>query len=169
VDDSNLPVYEPPLWIPHASVGTDDDRLADNTDDFLAVVGSSPLRDLVRGIPRAPGYFAPRLVGIWSRFPYLHNGSVPSLAALLEDPARRPRAFSLGEAGETHRFDRARVGLTIPDPGSREERRLHRRAQRGARDIYDVGRVGQSNRGHPFGTGLHADAKLDLIEYLKSL
>lgn len=31
--------------------------------------------------------------------PYLHNGSVPTLAALLEPPARRPARFSLGRAG----------------------------------------------------------------------
>ncbi|HEY6477174.1 MAG TPA: hypothetical protein VI456_11380, partial [Polyangia bacterium] len=39
------------------------------------------------------------LVGLVASAPYLHNGSVPSLRALLDPPARRPRTFSLGNAG----------------------------------------------------------------------
>ncbi len=39
------------------------------------------------------------LVGLAASAPYLHNGSVPTLAALLEPAARRPRSFALGNAG----------------------------------------------------------------------
>ncbi len=39
------------------------------------------------------------LVGLAASAPYLHNGSVPTLAALLEPPARRPKTFPLGRAG----------------------------------------------------------------------
>jgi hypothetical protein len=39
------------------------------------------------------------LLGVFATAPYLHNGSVPTLAALLEPTARRPRSFSLGRAG----------------------------------------------------------------------
>ena len=39
------------------------------------------------------------LTAIASTAPYLHNGSVPTLAALLEPAARRPRTFALGQAG----------------------------------------------------------------------
>ena len=39
------------------------------------------------------------LVGLAATAPYLHNGSVPSLRALLEPPAKRPVTFPLGEAG----------------------------------------------------------------------
>ena len=39
------------------------------------------------------------LVGLHASAPYLHNGSVPSLRALLDPPARRPLTFPLGKAG----------------------------------------------------------------------
>ena len=39
------------------------------------------------------------LVGLAASAPYLHNGSVPSLRALLEPPSRRPLTFPLGTAG----------------------------------------------------------------------
>ena len=45
------------------------------------------------------------LVGLAASAPYLHNGSVPSLRALLEPPSRRPASFPLGKAGfvfDTH-------------------------------------------------------------------
>ena len=37
--------------------------------------------------------------GIRASAPYLHNGSVPTLRALLEPAARRPVTFPLGDAG----------------------------------------------------------------------
>jgi hypothetical protein len=39
------------------------------------------------------------LVGLAASAPYLHNGSVPSLRALLEPPSKRPVTFPLGKAG----------------------------------------------------------------------
>jgi len=39
------------------------------------------------------------LVGAFATAPYLHNGSVPTLRALLDPPARRPATFPLGAAG----------------------------------------------------------------------
>jgi hypothetical protein len=39
------------------------------------------------------------LVGLAASAPYLHNGSVPTLRALLEPPAKRPKTFPLGGAG----------------------------------------------------------------------
>jgi hypothetical protein len=39
------------------------------------------------------------LVGLEASAPYLHNGSVPTLRALLEPAARRPKTFPLGRAG----------------------------------------------------------------------
>jgi hypothetical protein len=39
------------------------------------------------------------LRGLRATAPYLHNGSVPTLAALLEPDASRPRTFPLGAAG----------------------------------------------------------------------
>ena len=39
------------------------------------------------------------LVGLDASAPYLHNGSVPTLRALLDPAARRPKTFRLGKAG----------------------------------------------------------------------
>jgi hypothetical protein len=39
------------------------------------------------------------LVGLAASAPYLHNGSVPSLRALLDPPSKRPVTFPLGKAG----------------------------------------------------------------------
>ncbi|HEY4395305.1 MAG TPA: hypothetical protein VGP64_14645 [Polyangia bacterium] len=39
------------------------------------------------------------LVGLAASAPYLHNGSVPTLRALLEPPGQRPKTFPLGAAG----------------------------------------------------------------------
>ena len=41
----------------------------------------------------------PPLTGVRATAPYLHNGSVPTLRALLDPPARRPLRFPLGKAG----------------------------------------------------------------------
>jgi hypothetical protein len=39
------------------------------------------------------------LTAVFATAPYLHNGSVPTLSALLEPAARRPKTFPLGKAG----------------------------------------------------------------------
>ena len=39
--------------------------------------------------------------GIWAAAPYLHNGSVPSLAELLTPPAERVKSFKVGSAPTT--------------------------------------------------------------------
>jgi hypothetical protein len=61
-----------------------------------------------RGGARHPlAYKARPLDGIWATAPYLHNGSVPNLYALVSPVAERPAYFTLG-----HReFDPEKVGL----------------------------------------------------------
>ena len=58
------------------------------------------LRDLFMFITRnglttriSDGYRAADLVGLWATAPYLHNGSVPTLDALLRPAAERPATF----------------------------------------------------------------------------
>jgi hypothetical protein len=155
-DRQGLPIYRAPKWIPEEVVGTDPDRLDGNDEHFRHLVAVSPLNDLMKATDHGRGYFAPRLAGIWSRFPYLHNASVPSLAAMLTPPEARPCVFSLEDAGEAWRFDCANVGLTLAPQGSLEERTLLWRAMRGARNVYWASRVGHAHVGHPFGTDLSA-------------
>jgi hypothetical protein len=96
-------------------------------------------------------YRARPLNGIWATGPFLHNGSVPTLADLLKPAGERPAAFAVGD-GE---FDPATVGFVPADPGLAY--RLDTRLE------------GNSNAGHEYGTGLDAARKAALLEYLKSL
>ncbi len=48
------------------------------------------------------------LQGIWATAPYLHNGSVPTLAELLKPPADRVRQFKVGNA-----YDTVNIGLAV--------------------------------------------------------
>ncbi|MGE3974285.1 MAG: hypothetical protein AB7F59_07170 [Bdellovibrionales bacterium] len=156
VDAQGLPLFEEPKWIPISVVGTDSDRLRANTPQFRDLVARNPLNDILQATNLGDGYFAPRLVGIWSRFPYLHNGSVPTIRDLLKEPAQRPQTFSLKEAGELHRFDKLNLGLTSVSSSK-------------DRSQYSTNDIGHSSIGHRYGLSLSEDAKSELIEYLKTL
>ena len=101
------------------------------------------------------GYVAPPLDGIWATAPYLHNGSVPTLADLL-DSTQRPdfweRTFNDAD------FDYEKVGWHYTRP-----------AQGGLKTIYDTTLPGYSNKGHVYGDQLSSEERTDLIEYLKTL
>ncbi|MGE4134050.1 MAG: c-type cytochrome, partial [Bdellovibrionales bacterium] len=105
---------------------------------------------------KTDGYVGGRLDGIWARAPYLHNGSVPTLYALLTND--RPEKFYRGALT----YDREKVGFTWDKnlPGSVE---------------YNTKLDGNSNQGHsdPLYLGKNwknqpEDLK-DLLEYLKTL
>jgi hypothetical protein len=157
---TGAPIFQAPKAIAHEKVGTDPDRLDYVTEDFLAKVRASPLKDLIQLSEYAGKrmYVAPRLHAIWARFPYLHNGSVPTLRDLFESPSLRPKVFSVRDAGEKARFDPVRVGLTPS--------RIPRRKKRW---VYDTLLPGQSNQGHEKGIDLTASEKDNLVEYLKTL
>lgn len=109
---------------------------------------------------RATGaYLSGPLDGIWARAPYLHNGSVPNLAALLLPPQERPKRFFRG----SRRHDTAQMGWISDQPrdGNRELF-LYRTV-----DEKDQPIPGNSNSGHPY--SVPAAQRADLIEYLKTL
>lgn len=168
-DAAGHAVFQAPKFIPWHVVRTDGERLSGVTPLFRELVRTNPLSSLIEQTDHGPGYMAPRLEGVWSRFPYLHNGSVPTLHDLLSPVSSRPRVFSLRDAGERERFDFARVGLGRDRKWN--ERELDRRAKRGDRRVYDTGRIGHSNEGHEFAFygELDATKRQDLIEYLKTL
>jgi mono/diheme cytochrome c family protein len=112
------------------------------------------------------GYVAPPLDGIWATAPYLHNDSVPTLAALLESPAR-PRYWELArsDAG-LPLYDQEGVGwrylrLSEGKSGARSWEARHR--------VYDTTQKGYGNGGHAFGDALDPQERRALIEYLKTL
>jgi mono/diheme cytochrome c family protein len=108
-----------------------------------------------------PIYKARPLNGIWAVSPYLHNGSIPNLYALLSPQEERPNTFWTG----SKQFDPVKVGFdTSPLKGGY---------------LFDVRRAGNSNRGHEFkegpkgdgviGPALTPEDRTAIIEYLKSL
>ncbi len=168
-DENGIPLFKEPKFISWQIVRTDRDRLDGNTSEFNQLVENNPLSDLIKYHRRPAGYFAPRLEGIWARFPYLHNGSVATIKDLLSPASERPVVFSLKNAGEAERFDQENLGLTRPERGTSKERSLMRKAKRGRRNIYDTARLGHGNQGHEFFTHLGDQQKNLLIEYLKTL
>jgi len=121
------------------------------------------------GIPgpggtEVPAYKARPLDGIWATAPYLHNGSVPTLYALLSPPDERPPIFYLGD----RTFDPVNVG--------------YRAAKAKGAFKLDTSLRGNSNCGHMFadrgtkrcptgiiGPGFSPDERRALVEYLKTL
>ncbi len=165
-DIDGFPIYEEPKRVPWRIVKTDFDRLAVITPAFVKKVSEGPLSDIMRVKHTLPGYFAPRLEGIWARFPYLHNASVPNLYSLLLAENDRPKVFSLKDAGSKDRFDEKKVGLTVFS-SSEEERLLKKKSLK--RWQYDTRRQGHSPRGHNFSPHLNESERFAIIEYLKTL
>jgi hypothetical protein len=111
------------------------------------------------------GYQAPPLDGIWATAPYLHNGSVPTLALLLRS-SDRPRRFTRPPSSDFAHYDTVNVGWKYetvsdpPPPGLPPNQ---------ARFTFDTAKFGLGNGGHTFGDRLSDDERGDVIEYLKTL
>ena len=105
--------------------------------------------------PVSPAYEARVLAGIWATAPYLHNGSVPTLADLLKPANERPAAFQVGPA-----YDPVNVGLARDQTIFNHTRRTTDCSDRNS---------GNSRCGHEFGTQLAPAEKRALLEYLKVL
>lgn len=116
------------------------------------------------------GYVPPPLVGIWARWPYFHNNSVPSLCALLTRAEERPAVFYAGEANDTARdFDRDCNGYPSGDHVPVEWRQ-------NAETRFDTRGQGLRNTGHDEGIFLEkgkellsAGEKQALIRFLQTL
>jgi mono/diheme cytochrome c family protein len=102
-------------------------------------------------------YLAPALVGIWASAPYLHNGSVPTLRALL-DPAQRPTRWR--RSGDT--LDAGDVGLSYDTVDQASDRDTIE-----GRKVVDTTVAGMSNEGHAI--PLVVDELDAVLEYLKTL
>lgn len=102
----------------------------------------------------AQGYVAKSLVGVWLLGPYLHNGSVPTLWALLSPPARRPAIFHRGYDV----IDFNDGGFEWQSPAAKSKG-FH----------FDTTKQGNGNGGHLYGTDLSDSEKRALIEYAKTL
>ncbi|MBV8686451.1 MAG: hypothetical protein JOZ90_09235 [Alphaproteobacteria bacterium] len=146
-----------PNWI--GGVGTDPLRATLFDAALAAAVGRTAYRDRIAAASGG-GYAAPPLAGLWASAPYLHNGSVPTLAALLS-PGERPARFLVGG----HALDFDAVGLRLAPDGAYPP---------GYRPFsvpawIDTRAPGRGKDGHRFGETLPPEQKRQLIEYLKRL
>jgi hypothetical protein len=152
----------------HRDVGTDPARAALVSDQFVEAFRASPL--VVHGqLERSRGYAATPLTGVWANYPYLHNGSVPTLHHLLGPVSERPRIFEVMAAST---LDRERVGQPLTRPGADALRTQTELVRRYADDRgwFYTGREGSSNAGHDVWARIGSDEnRRALIEYLKTL
>lgn len=119
--------------------------------DFISNDPMQILQSFFISPEKPPSYKARPLEGIWATAPYLHNGSVPNLAALLKPPKDRDPTFFVG----SRQYDFEKVGFDS-SPGS-------------SAFVFDTTKSGNSNAGHEYGTDLCPQEKEDLIEFLKTL
>ena len=153
-----LPFVESPLVgqvTSLANVGTDPERLNSFTPELargMNTIGEGkPWR--FSHFRKTNGYANMPLDGLWLRAPYLHNGSVPTLRALLfpdERPAVFYRAYDV--------YDWTNVGFVSSGPEAEAN---------GVR--FDTSLKGNSNAGHVYGAKLSRQERELLLEYLKTL
>ena len=152
----------------HHDVGTDRARLAVVSQGFIDAFDASPIA-ANGALKKSEGYAATPLTGVWANFPYLHNGSVPTLHHLLGPVSERPAIFEVMAARS---LDRVRVGqrlfvnqglLKVP------EAELLRRFGND-RNWFNTNRTGSNNSGHDVWPSIKNDQnRRALIEYLKTL
>jgi hypothetical protein len=143
---------------------------------------------------RQAGYPARSLAGAWATAPYMHNGSIPTVADILKPENERPKIFFVG----SNEYDNENMGFksgldSLPIPKEEIEREfqaqysqkaLVSKMNSGTYDssllefacdkfparCFNSSHKGNSNKGHSgekFGTNLPSQEKQDLIYFLK--
>jgi hypothetical protein len=149
----------PNLLIPESIIGTDSllnqtnyqySNMIDWYNKSWFSKGDHPAR-----LTPFNGYIAPPLDGIWVTAPYFHNGSVPTIEAVLNSklrPTYWTRDF------DSTKYDYEKLGWqfqTLSAPGDKY--------------IYNTTLPGYGNYGHDFGDHLTDAERKAVIEYLKTL
>lgn len=140
---------------PGDELGTDDHYLKTwrpDLVDWLKAMKRGPF--VFPGLRRSDGFVNLPLTGLWLRGPYLHNGSVPTVADLLRPPEQRPTSFIRGyDVVDLERLGYVSSGAAAEKDGFRQNNHL----------------LGNGNAGHRYGTDLADEDRRALIEYLKTL
>lgn len=155
---------------PVRDVGTDPGRYL-GMKEFAGALNSLQISKAIGTVVEPQtGYVPPPLDGIWSRWPYFHNNSIPNLCALLTVSTKRPVTYWAGKADDKDRdFDQDCVGYPLAEKTPAEWKRN--------KDLfYDTRKEGLRNTGHDVGIFIKdgveiftADEKMELIEFLKTL
>lgn len=116
------------------------------------------------------GYVPPPLVGVWARWPYMHNNAFPDLCSVLTPAVARPESWDVGEARSSETdFDSSCNGYPLGEraPSAWKRNRWGR---------FDTRRLGMSNRGHDEGiisengvAKFNSDERAALIQFLQTL
>ncbi len=115
---------------------------------------------------KVQSYVAPVLDGIWATPPYLHNGSVPTVRALLSAPESRPLVWKVTDYDN---YDLVNLGFAFEE-SSVEAIQLFTKHEK--RKFYDASQYGASNQGHDLkkmGVELEEGELDSVLEYLKTL
>ncbi len=142
---------------PIDAIGTDPARLDSYTAEMPVLQTSlfaGYAEHRFRHFRKTDGYANLPLDALWLRAPYLHNGSVPTLAALLDPPEARPQTFVRGLTT----LDARRGGFTAPPctPGEALAEGW----------CFDTSERGNGRGGHLYGVSLAPDLKRALLAYL---
>lgn len=138
-------------------VGTDEERATRYSDNEISLLNLTWFGGVDKHTANH-GYVAPSLKGVWASAPYLHNGSVPNLRAML-DSTHRPTRFRL-RGVERDDYDETNVGLKYDDIASAPTQRDP--------SVYDTTLPGLSNKGHTFGDFMDDEQRNDMLEFLKT-
>jgi hypothetical protein len=112
---------------------------------------------------------------VWATAPYFHNGSVPTVEAVLNSKLR-PEIWERSQ--DPFAYDLESMGVLFQAVSSDElEAGNRKRAtapymSRESLDqmfVYDTTGFGRGNMGHRFGDSLTQDERLAIMEFLKSL
>lgn len=116
------------------------------------------------------GYVPPPLVGVWARYPYFHNNSIPNLCALLSLEKDRPKSFYQGPAiNKNTDYDMECAGYPVGE-------NIPKEWKNDKEAFFDTTKKGLRNTGHTKmlmgenGKELYSpEDKKDLIHFLKTL
>jgi cytochrome c2 len=101
------------------------------------------------------GYVAPPLDGVWITAPYFHNGSVPSLEAVINSKIR-PAYWAKDFKKPYYDTENLCWKYTVYNTPLNKQ-------------VYNTTLAGYNNQGHYFGDALSDQERKSLIEYLKTL
>lgn len=154
----------PNLLVPLDIIGTDPAlavQAAVEYRRFAEWAGNSYFGKDTQFVP-LQGYMPPPLDGVWATGPFLHNGSVPSIEALLNS-SKRPAYW---RHDQNRQYDKNSLGWTFKRlKNGKDASRPHTENKW----IYDTSLPGYANSGHLFGDALSSGERAAVLEYLKTL
>jgi hypothetical protein len=117
------------------------------------------------GIDHPLGYKARPLNGIWATPPYLHNGSVPNLYALLSPVSERPTKFDLGN----REYDAGNVGYRTDKLENGFELDTTLRGNHNTGHEFNGDGTKQNEKDGVIGRFLTKQERMALVEFLKTM